>query len=233
MARKAFSFRFATRHPYRRYGGAVLVMIFVLVFAGFLLLETLKMVGFISLGSATETGQTNASAFGGAVVLGDLAAERAAYNIEENEKDVFFSFDKTAAAFATPGQQDVSLLNFSVLSNVAAKLQRLDFSAGEITNPADLVSLQLYVDGRFVTEKAFYDGHAVFDNLNLRLYPEKEVVVAITGQLSADAKGGHMVQIGLVSEDNASVRNIASSPLCVGLDFPAWGPAVSVIGSNL
>lgn len=202
---------------------ALIVVILLFVLAGFLLPGSRRQDTAINgevtvLGSPMLKGQTS---------------KRAVYSFEDSKKDLYFVFDDTAAGFTTAGSKDVSLLNFSVSSGASAKLQKLIFSPGENTNPADLVSLQLYVNGDFVTEKPFLEGRAVFNDLKLRLHPNNNVTISIMAQLSAKAQAGHIVQVGLVSADDVMAQSITSSPLRVGLDFPAWSPAVSVIGSNL
>lgn len=133
----------------------------------------------------------------------------------------------------TADQQNARLMSFLLSTNKAAKVESLRFSLGEMANPEELKSLQLYADGEFLTERAFFEGHGTFHDLHLRLHPGSPVVIDVTGQIQESAQPGHRLQIGFASEDDVVMKSIVSEPLETNLDFPVWGPSVSIIGKPL
>lgn len=149
------------------------------------------------------------------------------------ETDVMVTAHHDIDRAVTAGQKDVQLFSFTLSARKAAKVQNLSFSLGELANPTDVQSLQLFIDGEFFAERAFFEGKGTFKDVHLRLYPYRDVRIDVMGQVHENAPAGHRLQIGFESEDDLFLQSIASEPLESNLNFPVWGPAVSVIGQPL
>lgn len=149
---------------------------------------------------------------------------------EMGDADVTVTMLDDVELAVEPGQQDARLMSFLLTSKKAAKVQRLHFSLGELADAAELTSLRLHADGAFVAERAFFEGKGAFDDLHLRLHPGTPVLVDVLGQMSDDAQPGHRLRVGFADNEAVDVKSIVSEPLETSLEFPVWGPAVSVIG---
>lgn len=201
-----------------------MVMIFGVVLGFFLLLQSLKITGIIP-----RLAPLDARALRGAALQAEAESETSV----PAEKTLAVKFEDAAAFYAAAGQQNVPLLSFTISSSKAAKVNRMAFSLSDLAMADDLESLQLFIDGELLTERAFFEGKGVFDNIHLRLHPGEEVPVEVKGQVSGDATPGHRVQIGFRERGDLVVQSIVSEPLAADVDFPAWGPAVSLIGRPL
>lgn len=221
MSQNVYSFRFAHRNSYKRDTIAVLLSLLATIFAAFLFVEVLKFADLIPSGHVVDARLLHASVL-----------ENAAYT-PPAVPDVHMDFHGNDSSYGFRGEQGIRLWEFSFSSPKEAKLQRLVFSLKDPDASDDIHRLQLSVDGKFVTEKPVFGGFAIFDGLNLHIQPDEELHLEITGDLSDDAHAGHRIQIGIADPENILIQSSFSKPYTVDMDFPSWGPAVSVIGSPL
>lgn len=146
--------------------------------------------------------------------------------------DVFVETHEVQS-FGARGQKDVLLFDSSVSSHQDATLREVTFHTEGYARPYDLASMQLYVNGKFVSESPVFEGKAQFSSLKLAVEPGEQLFLTVHGTMSNEAIAGDRLQIGFSDPGDLSLVSDAGKKLYVGGKFPIWGGFVSVIGDKI
>jgi hypothetical protein len=166
-------------------------------------------------------------------VEGDGATqENDAVNAVTTQGDVFVETHEVQSIGAR-GQKDVLLFDAIVSSRQDASLRELTFHTEGYARPFDVASMQLYVNGKFVSEAPVFEGKAQFASLKLAVEPGEQLFLQVHGTMSTEAVAGDRLQIGFQESGDMILVSDAGKKLAVGGKFPVWGGLVTVIGDKL
>lgn len=153
-------------------------------------------------------------------------------NISGVVGDVFVE-TREVQSFGARGQKDVLLFDASVSSHQDATLRDVTFHTEGYARPYDVASMQLYVNGKFVSEAPVFEGKAQFSSLKLGVEPGEQLFLTVHGTMSNEAIAGDRLQIGFSDSGDLNLVSDAGKKLVVGGKFPIWGGLVSVIGDKI
>lgn len=131
------------------------------------------------------------------------------------------------------GQKDILLFDAIVSSRQDASLRGLTFHTEGYARPYDVASMQLYVNGKFVSEAPVFEGKSQFASLKLAVEPGEQLFLQVHGTMSTEAVAGDRLQIGFQNSTDLNLMSDAGKKLMVGGKFPVWGGLVTVIGDKL
>lgn len=151
----------------------------------------------------------------------------------DSEKDVSIELLNNSASYASKGEENVRFFAFNLSSPFEARIKELIFSLSGYAKPSDVVNLQLFVNGKFIGEKSFFEGKGSFSDLNIQIDAGHTMEVEVTGKVSDEATTGDGVQVGIHSSDDLIIKTPYSKVLTVDAEFPLFGNPVSVIGDQL
>ncbi|MCC7197114.1 hypothetical protein IT413_02855 [Candidatus Peregrinibacteria bacterium] len=146
--------------------------------------------------------------------------------------DVFVE-TKEFKSFGARGQKDVLLFDAIISSLQDASLREITFRTEGYARPYDVASMQLYVNGKFVSEAPVFEGKAQFLSLKLEVQPGEQLFLKVHGTMGNEAVAGDRLQIGFLDSSDMKFVSDDGKRLTVGGKFPIWGGFVSVIGDKL
>lgn len=169
----------------------------------------------------------------------NLAHGAAPQNQTADSPQLLLTSEKIGDGYASPGQADVPLLNFSVTPSRDGFVHGMTFALGHLAHPYDLKSLKLFLKGdagagsstagQLLGEVSFFEGRGAFENLMVKVAANKIAEFSVVGTLSDQAQIGDRLVLGFA--DGGGISAIDSD----GVDFSIQkngtfsGPAVSVV----
>lgn len=162
--------------------------------------------------------------------LKPAAEEKSIPGVTE-EGDVILTVEKFPNV-ALLGESNVRFLRFSLKSKKEAHLQQLSLGFDGYARSSDLQSLQLYFNDRLISSAPFFEAKTVFDNLNILLPTDEELVFEVKGKINEEGFPGDRLKVGFPNAHSFIIRDNSANVLAVDSDFPLWSEYISIIGNK-
>jgi len=95
-------------------------------------------------------------------------------NIEKSHCNGFIYVNKVTYEYGYPSMTDILFFDGEIKSSIFSRISFLNFSVDNNS----ISYLQLYVDGKFITETPVFEGKAHFEHLNFSISDKKFVVIS-------------------------------------------------------